>query len=85
MDDFLASRPTLTAPRNGQIASEKSSVSPSSPLGDLKAEVRNSKGETATGDAPEVETVVVDGRIKRIHIHCKCGEEIILHCNYPQP
>ena len=84
MDDFLSSRPQINAPRSGDAERRSSSAAATLPLGELKAEVRSPAGVVDPGRAPEVETVVVNGCVRRIHIHCKCGEEIILHCEYPQ-
>lgn len=83
MDDFLAARPQVNAPRQGQVKARAVSKTVN-PLQDLRAEVRTADGRAEAGPAPEVETVVANGRIRRIHIRCKCGEEIILHCDYPQ-
>ena len=81
MDDFLSTRSKVNAPRQGQVQAHAGS---GSVLRELKAEVRTAGGKTDPSRAPQVETVVVNGRIRRIHLHCKCGEEIILHCDYPQ-
>jgi hypothetical protein len=81
MDDFLAARPQIHAPRQGQTQARAPARSP---FGEIQAEVRTAQGKTDPSRAPEIETVVVNGRIRRIHVHCKCGEEIILHCDYPQ-
>lgn len=81
MDDFLASRKQVVSSRQGSAQSGGGGAA--SPFGTLAAEVRTAAGTTDPGRIPEIETVVVNGRIRRIHIHCKCGEEIILHCDYP--
>lgn len=82
MKDFLSSRPTIVAPRKGHVSALAAATKvETNPLGALTAEVKTKTGEALEG-TPEIETVMADGRIKRIHIHCKCGEEIILHCNY---
>jgi hypothetical protein len=83
MDDFLSSRTQISTPRNGSAQKRGEPTQPAA-LGQLKAEVRTSEGKLDPSREPQVETVVVNGAIQRIHIHCKCGEEIILHCEYPQ-
>lgn len=83
MDDFLAARRQINTPRKGRVEPRPHSEG-GSPFGELRAEVKSPSGKIDPKLAPEIETVVANGRIRRIHIHCKCGEEIILHCEYPQ-
>jgi len=82
MDDFLTARPQISAPRQGKATARPATPAPA--FNELRAEVKTASGKTDPANAPEIETVVVNGRIRRIHVHCKCGEEIILHCDYPQ-
>ncbi|MFP4283679.1 MAG: hypothetical protein ACLFU2_13745 [Opitutales bacterium] len=85
MDDFLASRRQISAPRTGSaVASKTTNASSRAGLGALRAEVKGPNGETDPTREPRIETVMSGGRLRRLHIHCKCGEEIVVHCEYPE-
>ncbi len=65
---------------------------PSAKLSELKSMSQASSGipaqdlnkvEIASGeDAARVECVTQDGRITKIIVYCKCGDQIELNCKY---
>ncbi len=85
MEEFLASRPQIST-TGGNRPRLSQALPKSGGLPGLHAEVRSKSSAAEAGHthAPEVETVMVNGRIRRLHITCRCGEEIVVHCEYPQ-
>lgn len=85
MQDFLASRPRIGGGNSSHRSTSHSGGRGPAPLPELNVEVQKAvPPEGEHQHAPQMETVVINGRIRRLHIRCSCGEEMVVHCDYPQ-
>jgi hypothetical protein len=78
MENYLKGKQKLEA-ASKQLDSVKSfsNIKRGLPVQDIsKVEINSGEGQ------PVVECVTQDGRITRIIITCKCGEQIELNCKY---
>ena len=83
MEDFLTARRRIGSTRHGEAEPQGAPPRLKPGLPAISAEVHAACATKGEGPGPRIETVMADGQIRRIHIHCTCGEEIIVHCQYP--
>lgn len=83
MDSFLKDRPHITLDHETETAHDSENLAHSNQLPTLN--LSQSTLTPESGDAMEhakIETIFESGILRRIIVHCDCGKELILECQY---